>query len=169
MAITLSNLNFKDSSNNSWASLLDLVYPVGSLYISRESTSPAALFGGGWFQLSDVLIAAEGPNMGDVNTGGDTSPSGSFYIGVNNLPSHSHAVTIQSGGAHTHSLPNSIIAYDDSNHMMAKGTYYSYKAKAGLATSNSGAHTHTATCANVGGGQSYIPYHANFYIWRRTS
>lgn len=168
MALSLSSISVKDDSN-SWNNLLDLIYPIGALYISREPTSPSELFGGGWFQLSDVLIAAEGPNMGDVNTGGDTSPGGSFYIGVNNLPSHSHAVTIQSGGAHTHSLPNTIIAYDAGNRMMAQGTYYTYKGKTGLATSSSGAHTHTATCANVGRGQAYIPYHANFYIWRRTS
>lgn len=29
-------------------SLIDLVYPVGSFYMSSSSTSPATLFGGTW-------------------------------------------------------------------------------------------------------------------------
>lgn len=166
MAITLSNLNFK-GSDNSWASLLDLVYPVGSLYISREPTSPAALFGGGWFQLSDVLIAAQGPNMGDVNTGGDTSPTGSFYIGVNNLPAHSHAITINRGGQHQHDIKYQSNAERTGTWWQpvttnAEGTSSSF-------TNLSGAHTHTATCANVGNGERYMPYHANYYMWRRTA
>ena len=28
--------------------LLDLIYPIGAIYISATSTSPATLFGGTW-------------------------------------------------------------------------------------------------------------------------
>lgn len=168
MALSLSSVSVKDGSD-SWNSLLDLVYPVGALYISREPTSPATLFGGTWFRLSDVLLAAEGPNMGDVNAGGDTSPTGSFYIGVNNLPSHSHAVTIRSAGAHTHTINRSLMAYNADGHFAANGQYYTYRAATGITTTSNGAHTHTATCANVGNGERYMPYHANYYMWRRTA
>lgn len=33
-------------------SLLDLIYPVGSVYISTNDTSPASIFGGTWSQIS---------------------------------------------------------------------------------------------------------------------
>lgn len=166
MALSLSSISIKDGSGG-WNNLLDLIYPVGSLHISREPTSPATLFGGSWFQLSDVLIAAEGPNMGDVNTGGDTSPAGSFYIGVNNMPSHSHAITINRGGQHQHDIKYQTNGQRNGTYWQAvttnaEGTSASF-------TNLSGAHTHTATCANVGEGQRYIPYHANFYMWRRIS
>ena len=34
--------------------LLDLVYPVGSIYLSVNSTSPSTLFGGTWEQITHV-------------------------------------------------------------------------------------------------------------------
>lgn len=43
-------------------------YPVGAVYMSFDSTSPASLFGGSWTQLWGVLRAA-----GDTGTGGTDS------------------------------------------------------------------------------------------------
>lgn len=42
------------------------IYPVGSVYISYDSTSPASLFGGTWTQITGRFIRA----ANDVNTGG---------------------------------------------------------------------------------------------------
>lgn len=59
------NILIKNSSTDydtAWASgqwtelkplLLDLIYPVGSLYWSSNSTNPATLFGGTWTQIAD--------------------------------------------------------------------------------------------------------------------
>ena len=121
MAITLSNLNFKDS-DNSWASLLDLVYPIGSVYISRNNNSPASVMGGSWSALNGVLLAAGDGDMGAI----DNDVHGSNYIGINNMPVHSHAVTIQSAGAHTHPLSNTLMGYDPSKHNFSRGTGYNY-------------------------------------------
>ena len=162
MTITLSNLNFKDSSNNSWANLLDLVYPIGSIYISRNNVSPASAMGGSWAALNGVLLAAGNGDMGAI----DNEVHGSNFIGINNMPAHSHAVTIQSAGAHTHSLSNTLMGYDPSKHNFARGTGYNY-GSINNPIQSAGAHTHTATCANVGGKDIFIPVHANFYVWRR--
>lgn len=48
---TLANVSIKDSS--SWITLLNMIYPVGSYYISNNSTSPATRFGGTWSRLQD--------------------------------------------------------------------------------------------------------------------
>lgn len=37
----------------SFISMTDLVYPVGSVYLSSSSTSPGSLFGGNWASLQD--------------------------------------------------------------------------------------------------------------------
>ncbi len=37
----------------SFISMTDLVYPVGAMYFSANSTSPGSLFGGNWTQLND--------------------------------------------------------------------------------------------------------------------
>lgn len=38
------------------SALLDLVYPINSIYMSVASTSPATLFGGTWTQMTDTFV-----------------------------------------------------------------------------------------------------------------
>ena len=48
---------------NTFSSLLDLVYPVGSWYFSSASTSPSSLFGGNWTaNTSGRLLRPQGSN-----------------------------------------------------------------------------------------------------------
>lgn len=42
--------------------LFNLIYPVGSIYISVNSTSPATLFGGSWERIQDTFLMAAGTN-----------------------------------------------------------------------------------------------------------
>ena len=37
------------------STLLDMFYPIGSIYTSMSSTSPATLFGGTWEQKTDIF------------------------------------------------------------------------------------------------------------------
>lgn len=50
MATTLANISIKD--NSSWNTYLNLIYPIGSVYISYTSTSPATRFGGTWAAIT---------------------------------------------------------------------------------------------------------------------
>lgn len=60
---------------NTWTSLLELVYPVGAVYQSWNTTSPATLFGGTWLQLTDrFLYASSTPGA----TGGKSNHSHSL-------------------------------------------------------------------------------------------
>ena len=43
--------------------LFSLVYPVGSIYISVNSTSPATLFGGTWEQIQGKFLLASSTTM----------------------------------------------------------------------------------------------------------
>lgn len=50
-------------SSTSWTNLLDLIYPVGSIYQSVSSSSPASLFGGTWVEYHDnSVISARNTN-----------------------------------------------------------------------------------------------------------
>ena len=42
------------------AQIVDLIYPVGSIYMSVNSTSPATLFGGTWERIQDRFLLAAG-------------------------------------------------------------------------------------------------------------
>ena len=46
--------------------LLDLVYPVGSIYLSVSDSSPASLFGGSWTQIRGRFLVGTGAN--EANT-----------------------------------------------------------------------------------------------------
>lgn len=66
MATTLAKISIKD--NSTWNTYLNLIYPVGSVYFSYTSTSPADRFGGTWSSISNKFIYT-----GGVSTGGSTT------------------------------------------------------------------------------------------------
>lgn len=53
--------------------LMLALYPVGAVYISVNSTSPASLFGGTWEQLKDRFLLGAGGSYTANNTGGSAS------------------------------------------------------------------------------------------------
>lgn len=50
--------------------LLNRTYPVGAIYQSTYSTSPATLFGGTWVQLTDRFLVGAGSTYTNGSTGG---------------------------------------------------------------------------------------------------
>ena len=61
---------------------LDKIYPVGSIYMSVNSTSPATLFGGTWEQIKDKFLLASGNTYGAGTTGGEAKHT----LTVNEMP-----------------------------------------------------------------------------------
>ena len=84
-----------DLNGNKIEGLLDLVYPVGAIYMSVNSTSPATLFGGTWSALGGQFLLA----ASSTYTAGSTGGAASTTLTTANLPSHTHSV-----GAHAHGL-----------------------------------------------------------------
>lgn len=69
-----------------------IVYPVGSIYMSMNSTSPSTLFGGTWRKIEDVFLLAEGTHPYPETGGEEThtlteaelpSMSGNFTLSSN--------------------------------------------------------------------------------------
>ena len=69
---------------NTWTTLLDAVYPVGSVYISYNATSPATLFGGTWSAITGF------PWLHDTTTPGTTGGEEKHTLSVSEMPRHSH-------------------------------------------------------------------------------
>lgn len=80
-----------DHLNHIEDGIIDLlmVYPVGSIYISVNSTSPASLFGGTWEQIEDRFLLAAGSTYGAGSTGGEAEHT----LTIDEIPSHTHEVT----------------------------------------------------------------------------
>ena len=80
--------------------VLNKIYPVGSIYMSVNSTSPATLFGGTWQRISGRFLFAANDSV-EAHKAGKTGGSISVTLTTANLPSHNHSV-----GAHSHGLNN---------------------------------------------------------------
>ena len=87
---TLSGLNAPtaddEAATKGYADLA--AYPVGAIYISTVSTSPASLFGGSWEQLKDRFLLGAGDTYSAGSTGGEAAHT----LTVDEMPSHSHGV-----------------------------------------------------------------------------
>lgn len=66
----------------------DLIYPIGSIYLSVNATNPSKYFGGTWVQItSDAYLKIVTSKAGSL--GGTSSD---HKIPVASMPSHSHTV-----------------------------------------------------------------------------
>lgn len=73
-------------------SLLNLVYPVGSIYMSFSNTSPASFLGGTWARLSNTFLYASTSDV--VASNGARYGSSNQALGISNLPAHKHTTNI---------------------------------------------------------------------------
>lgn len=67
-------------------SILDYIYPVGSIYLSYSHVSPAELFGGTWERIQNAFLWAVDEDGAIGLTGGEKTHT----LTVNEMPSHSH-------------------------------------------------------------------------------
>lgn len=112
-------------------------FPVGSIHLSMNSANPATymICGGTWELVSKgrALVGYES----DTRPAGSVFGSSAVALTVNNMPQHSHAVSL-GGGAHSHNATLSISAFDYG----VKGTSaYDYGSRN---TNDGGSHNHVA-------------------------
>lgn len=65
---------------------VDLVYPVGAIYISVNAADPADLFGGTWQAINGRFLLAQS----DVYPAGSTGGEATHKLTVDEMPSHTH-------------------------------------------------------------------------------
>lgn len=140
--VTKAQVGLGNVDNVSKANILQSAYPVGSIYISTASTSPAELFAGTWERIKDRFLLA----VGDTYTAGSTGGEAQHTLTVNEIPSHSHAVP---------SL-NKWLSPDGSGEDMN----YSVVSK-----------INTQASGSTGGGQAHnnMPPYLAVYIWKRVA
>jgi len=87
-----------EAIQNKLAQRVDLFYPVGSIYISADNTSPANIFGGTWESITGgVLLPAtncnltpQGSDTATFTPSGSVEFSGSVANGYAEVPYHRH-------------------------------------------------------------------------------
>lgn len=70
--------------------MLSRIYPVGSIYMSVTSASPADLFGGTWERIKDRFLLASGDTYSAGSTGGEAQHT----LTVDEMPSHHHTIDV---------------------------------------------------------------------------
>lgn len=161
------------------------IYPVGSIYMSVSNANPSTLFGGTWklWGAGKVPVCVD-TSQAEFNTaekiGGNKThnhTTGNFSLGVNHIPSHTHA--IGSSGGHTHSITVKYTSDATSTGSSARPNGVGNNSTTSIATiaNNTGTHTHTP--ANTGGGQAHnhgntgntslLQPYITCYMWKRTS
>lgn len=154
-----SDAVFTDTQRSD-SSIVNLIYPVGSIYMSVNSTSPATLFGGTWSQLKDRFLLGAGDTYTAGNTGGAASVSytpagtnsggsvGNHTLTTTEIPSHNHTFTgsaVTSGGQsqnHTHTFTSGNQSQDHT-HSTTTGNQSAGHTHTGPSHTHSvGAHSH---------------------------
>lgn len=169
-------------------------YPIGSIYMSTNATSPQTLFGGTWRALDQgrVLIGANASHPAGSTGGAET-----HAITTQEMPSHNHSGSTNLTGNHSHTrgtmnITGSVALLG----IEVKGTSGAFYNNGGGewrgdnihincnnnvgfdasrnwsgSTSSTGSHSHTVTINNTGEGSAMSlmqPYLA-VYMWERTA
>lgn len=119
--------------------ILDLVYPVGAVYMSCDPTSPAELFGGTWAPIIGRFLYA--------NASTATGGSNTHELTVGEMPSH----------AHTYVGATSSTSYGSSHAAVWAEHAYNWGAAFG------------GSEAGGGQPHNNMPAYQSVYAWRRTS
>ena len=130
-----------------WNSLALQAYPVNSIYISFSHTSPAELFGGKWERISNAFLWA----VDSSGTIGQTGGEKTHVLTANEMPSHTHDITVAHEIAGSNTLTSGTPMYRNTG----KTTDYVGK----------------ASTWGVGGGAAHnnMPPYIQVSIWRRTA
>lgn len=173
---------------NSGSALLETIYHVGSIFMSKDSTSPATRFGfGTWARVKGRFLV--GLDEADTAFDGAGEEGGSkTHTHLNTLSVGGHALTATEMPAHDHSYRDRY--HPENSTVLANAPYkenmpFNYNNKFGsrgvdednnqflyidsttdVAGSNQ-AHTHPLT-GGITSATSLPPYKA-YYIWERTA
>lgn len=141
----ISELEAKLTNN----SILQQVYPVGSVYVSTSSVSPSTLFGfGSWEQIKDTFLLAAGDSHAAGSTGGEAE----------------HKLTIDEMPSHTHRLKTDIDS-PDFNITWPEQTEYTW----GWRQEENETEAPGASVTWTGGNKSHnnMPPYLTVYMWKR--
>lgn len=169
---TQDTLQFKDfqvvgaNGNIPKERLLDVIYPVGSIYLSVSSTSPQTLFGGTWEQLQDRFLLGAGSYSAGA-TGGEVNHT----LTVAEMPAHNHGV---SDPGHTHSFNRGVYRSNAGSGSLANvqkdggnsSTADPFTSYPSIYSSTTG-----ISINNNGGGAAHnnMPPYLVVYMWKRTA
>lgn len=139
---------FLTNQNYSFSTLINLIYPIGSIYLSVNSTSPQQLFGGEWEQIKDKFLLSAGDTYSSGSEGGEATHT----LTVEEMPSHNHSL---SDPIDKNSIKLGSMTGDANWALTKRAAGYDYN----LGTNSAGG----------GVAHNNMPPYLTVYMWKRTS
>ena len=178
--------SWKQVKQRSVKDLIDILYPVGTLYTTTGSQNPNSMWAGTtWekYAAGRVLIGSGSyveNNVTYTYTAGATGGEVKHQLTADEMPAHGHSASCSTAGNHYHGVPWDKTTeapgvpygwYDsNNNHAGMEGIHSDYD-NAIAKTSTDGNHSHNITISSTGGNGAHenrMPYQVvNF--WRRTA
>ncbi len=149
-------------------SIFDMIYPVGSIYMSMNSTDPKNLFGGTWQRLSGGFlygcVNSSGTGNGTgTSTGAASGNTGSTTLTIDQIPNHSHLLKMRNAGKWNWSSGSATGDMMEGGYSWnANNTTYNWLIENSYVGGSKG-HTHTLNSHT-----HIVPYIAVF-CWKRTA
>ena len=141
--------------------LIDLVYPVGSYYMSESSTNPTVFFGGSWEQIKDKFILAAGDSYTAGATGGNASHSHTTNAGTTGGPSNNSTSAVALSESQLPKIDSGTISWHGQEHgthiYNISGKWYGDYISGMYQTTGqtNGAYSHGSLGFRFGGGGSH--------------
>ena len=146
-------INFKSFTKP----IVDIIYPVGSIYMSVNSTSPQTLFGGTWEQLKDRFLLGSGDTYANGSTGGSATVT--LTSAQSGVPAHKHNY------AHT----DTTYKLNTTNRKPGTSTAVAYGTSITGTANNTTKTSNDNTTANASQAHENMPPYMTVYMWKRTA
>ena len=145
-------------------SLLEKVYPVGSIFTTVNDTDPNGTLPGTWEKIEGKFLLGSST----AHAAGSTGGSEAVTLTVEQMPAHSHTGSAAENGYHYHSFTGNRSgggSYTTAEGKSGSDAYYTHT------TTKDGGHTHDLSINNAGGGQAVdiMPPYLVVYMWKRTA
>ena len=164
------------------SALVDLIYPVGSIYMSVTNASPQSFLGGTWEAISGKFLLASDSTYTAGSTGGSVShthTTASHTLTKSEMPSHDHSASSNLVPNHSHTRGTMEITGSITNALAdqasGSGAFVTNGSRSGFnsggygwksltftasnswtgSTSAAGQHSHDITVNSTGGGGAH--------------
>ena len=187
--IGIDGVPLEEYLDQRFQSILEEMYPVGSIYFSVKNENPSSKFGGTWVAWGSGRVPV-GVNSSDGNFNSVEKTGGASTVTLTTaqIPKHTHSVSgsTNSTGSHSHYEHDNLWANQpattgsSAQHQVpcSGGVWFTCRTQGGgmraeLSTDSAGSHSHTFSCTsgNSGSGNSHTnlqPY-ITCYMWKRTA
>ncbi len=155
--------------------LLDMIYPVGSIYMSVNATDPGSLFGGTWEKMpaGRVLIPEGESDWGTTYKAGETGGEATHTLTVDEMPVHTHTAS-STATSHNHNISVNMHGWPDGQADATSSNigYWNrrFSTLDSVATETN-SHNHSITINNTGKSAKHnnMPPYLVCYMFRRIS